>query len=66
MRTSIVALMIVASSLVASCGKKTADSPVETTIEMEDVQETTEMENVELLEAEDSVEVVEEIVNTPQ
>jgi hypothetical protein len=59
MRTSIVAMMIVASSLVASCGKKTVESPIETTIEVEEAEETSEMENVEVLpETRDSVEVV--------
>lgn len=60
-------MMIVASSLVASCGKKTTESPIDTTTDMENVQETGEIERVELLpETEDSVEVVEEIVNTAQ
>ena len=66
MKTNIVAMMIVVTCLVASCGKKTVESPVETTIEMEDTEKTSEMENAELLETEDSLEAVEEIVISAQ
>ncbi|GEO23626.1 hypothetical protein [Cyclobacterium qasimii] len=65
MRTSIVVMMIVATSLVASCGKKPVESQIDTTIEQEEVE--IEMENEEIIiETEDSVEIVEEVVISAQ
>ncbi|AKP52785.1 hypothetical protein [Cyclobacterium amurskyense] len=60
MRTSIVVMMIVASSLVASCGKKQVESQIDTSIE--EIEVPTEMNEEEVLsETEDSVEVLEEV-----
>jgi|GEM_PF-3563511 len=65
MRTSIVVMMIVATSLVASCGKKPVESQIDTTIEQEEVK--TEMEHDEILmETEDSVEILDEVVISEQ
>ena len=60
MRTSIVVMMIVATSLVASCGKKQVESQIDTSIE--EIEVPTEMNEEEVLsETEDSVEVLEEV-----
>lgn len=65
MRTSIVVMMIVATSLLASCGKKPVESQIDTTIEQEEVK--TEMEHDEILmETEDSVEILDEVVISEQ